>query len=271
MTTSTLVRGGILFVCTVAVPSVTAAQYGVPAGNPAVGETYHVEIGGAYWSPTPEMIISSESDGIAGSDIDLVADLGIVKKRFTELRVALRPGRKHRFRVHYMPIKYEAETVVQRNLIFNGQIYPVNLRVTSEMEWTTWRLGYEYDALYTDRGFLGVIVEAKYTDVSLSLDSPIAAEFARARAPVPAIGGIGRFYFIPNASFTLEITGLKLPDFDDDYDARYLDIDAYGTVNFSDYVGVQVGYRALDVDYDFDLDAGDFQVGGWYFGGVARF
>jgi hypothetical protein len=155
--------------------------------------------------------------------------------------------------------------------VFNGQIYPVDLQVTSAMEWRTWRLGYEYDALYTDRGFLGLVVEAKYTDVNVSLDSVVASEFASAKAPIPAIGGIGRIYVAPNASFTLEITGLKLPNFDEDYKAKYIDIDAYGTVNFTDNVGLQLGYRSINVDYAIDLDAGDLQLRGWYFGGVARF
>jgi len=76
-------------------------------------------------------------------------------------------------------------------------------------------------------------MEAKYTDVRVELDSPFAAEFAHARAPIPALGGIGRFYVMPNISITGEVTAFKIPDsIDSRYAAHYVDVDIYGTLNF---------------------------------------
>src|SRR6476620_4893620 len=81
------------------------AQYAVKGpSNPATGESYHVEIGGFLWNPTPDIVISSESLGIVGSDIDFVNDLGIEKTRFKQLRIALHPSRKHKLRFEYTPI-----------------------------------------------------------------------------------------------------------------------------------------------------------------------
>ena len=40
--------------------------------------------------------------------IDAVADLGIEKKQIPELRIVLRPGRKHKFRINYLPMSYSA-------------------------------------------------------------------------------------------------------------------------------------------------------------------
>ena len=55
------------------------AQYSNSA-NRATGENYHVEVTGALWDPTPQILIRSESiRGIIGSDIDFVEDLGIEK------------------------------------------------------------------------------------------------------------------------------------------------------------------------------------------------
>ena len=63
--------------------STAHAQYSVKGpSDPATGERYHVEIGGFLWSPTPDIVISSESLGIVGSNIDFVNDLGIEKTRF---------------------------------------------------------------------------------------------------------------------------------------------------------------------------------------------
>ena len=45
----------------------------------------------------------------------------------------------------------------------------------------------------------------------------------------------------------------------------------YGTVNFSNNVGVQGGYRALNLGYLIKEDTGSFVLKGIYFGVIARF
>ena len=249
------------------------AQYGAKAPSDlATGERYHVEIGGFFWNPTPDIVISSESLGIVGTDIDFVNDLGIAKKRLKQMRVVLHPARKHKFRFEYTPISYEAEGQLTASVIFNGILFPVTFPVTTNMEWKAYRFGYEYDFISKDRGFVGLILEAKYTDVQATLSNVIATEFARARAPIPSIGGIGRVYIVPNISITGEFTGIKLPEsINDDYRAKYFDLDIYGTVNFTDNFGVQAGYRSFDAEYKVKKDAGNLQLKGLYLGGLVRF
>jgi hypothetical protein len=252
------------------------AQY-TPRGlsDRATGETYHVEVGGYFWSPTPDIGISSESLPIVGQTatlIDFVNDLGIEKSRFKQLKVVLRPGTKHKFRFEYTPISYDAEGTIRRNVIFNGIVFPVALPVQTEMTWKAYRFAYEFDFIYRDRGFLGLVLEAKYTNVEATLTNIVDSQFVRARAPIPAIGVIGRVYVVPNISITGEFGGFKLPEgIDEDYRATYYDFDLYGTVNFSENFGAQLGYRSFDVFYKIDEDQGSLVLKGLYFGGVARF
>lgn len=248
------------------------AQFTVPSSTRATGENYHVEISGNLWDPAPTIFISSESlEGILGSRIDFVEDLGIEQSWFRQLKVVLRPATKHKFRFEYTPIKYEAETVLRRNIIFNGILFPVAIPVESEVKWRAFRFGYEYDFFYRDRGFVGVVLEAKYTDVEATLSNLLDTEFVRARAPIPAIGLIGRGYVAPNISITGEFTFFKIPDIDEDYGGRYFDLDIYGTVNFTENIGAQGGYRSFSVIYKVEQDDGDLQLRGLYFGGVVRF
>src|ERR671914_175011 len=74
-----------------------AAQVGAASAQPAVGDQYHIEAAASWWNPQPEVIVSSESLGIPGDQIDLVSDLGIEQKRIGELRFVLRPSTKHKF------------------------------------------------------------------------------------------------------------------------------------------------------------------------------
>lgn len=251
------------------------AQYAVRgSSNRATGETYRVEITGGLWNPTPAIAIASESlPGIIGDKIDFVDDLGIEKGRFKQLRVVLRPSTKHKLRFEYTPIKYEQEeALLSRDVIFNGLLYTVALPVSTTLDWKAYRFTYEYDLIYRDRGFLGLLLEAKYTDVRAELRNIINNEFVHARAPIPAVGAIGRVYVAPNISITGEFSGFRLPEaIDENYRARYYDFDLYGTVNFSDNFGAQAGYRSFDVFYRVDEDEGELTLKGLYFSGVVRF
>ena len=249
------------------------AQYGVKKiSDPATGEDYHVEVGGYFWNPTPDIAITSESLGIVGSRIDFVTDLGIEKTRFKQLKVVLRPTQKHKLRFEYTPITYDAVGTVKRDIVFNGQKYPVSLPVATNLQWKAYRFVYEYDFVYRDRGFVGMLLEAKYTNVRAELKNILAAEFVEARAPIPAIGVIARVYVVPNISITGELSGLATGGlFGEDYRAHYADFDLYGTVNFTDNVGAQAGYRSFNVFYHVKEDEGELLLKGLYFGGVVRF
>jgi hypothetical protein len=248
------------------------AQYRPPDSS-AIGETYHIEGGISFWNADPTLIISSESLGIPGDDVDLVNDLGIEQKRLRELKLVLRPATKHKFRIQYLPIKYEAEAVVQREFTFNGQRYRIGLPVNTTANLPTYRFGYEYDFIYRDRGYFGVLFDLKYTDVQVTLDSPIGQEFTSQVAPIPTIGFVGRGYVTKNVSITGEVSFFKIPENlgGDDFGGDYLEYDFYGTFNLNRYVGAQFGVRSIDVDYFQDLDAGKLTFKGWYFGGVVRY
>ena len=255
-------------------PARAHAQFtATPFSDPATGERYHVEGAFAWWNPPPHFLIRSESLGVIGSTIDAVADLGIKQKRIGELRLVLRPGRKHKFRVNYLPMSYSASSTVRREFVFNAIRYRINVPVQTDLSWKTWALGYEYDFLYRDRWFVGFVFQVKATDIQASLQAPLlGTEFARAQAPIPTLGGIARVYVAPNISITGELVGLKIPEsIDERYQAHYFDFDLYGTVNFNDYVGAQIGYRSLDLGYIFEDDHGDFKAKGIYFGGVVRY
>lgn len=242
------------------------------APDRATGENYHVEFAFGVWKPTPEILITSEALGIGGTTIDFVSDLGITSKSFPEFRLVGRPATKHRFRLSYTPIEYAASTTINRRIVFNGQEFRIGIPVEGLLTWKAYRIGYEYDALYMARGFAGFIIEAKYTDVSASISSPfVGIEFARARAPIPGFGGIGRIYIAPNISITGEVTGFAVPDIDEEYDGKFVDFDFYGTVNYTDHFGGQIGYRRMDVAYLVKRDSGDLKMGGLYFMGVVRF
>jgi hypothetical protein len=241
--------------------------------DPPTGERFHIEGFAGFWSPAADMVISSESLGIPGSVIDFKQDLLLQDHKIRDLRITGKVARKHKFRFQTVPINYENEGVtVKRDIVFNGQRYSVGVPVNWVAQWQTYRFGYEYDFLVKDWGFAGFLAEAKYTDVTATLATPFFSEFVKAQAPIPSIGGIVRFYVVPNVSITGELSGFRLPEsVREGYRAHYGDLDIFGTVNFTNYVGAQVGWRSLDVGYLVEDDLGNFDVRGLYFGIVARY
>jgi hypothetical protein len=271
-------RVSVFLVCLILLGVSTAQAQKPGTSDRATGETYRVEVAGYFWNPDPDITVRSEAltQARLGSVIDFIEDFGIEQARFRQIKVVLRPGTKHKFRFEYTPITYEApNATLERTIVFNGQEFNLALPIAASFKWKAYRFGYEWDMIYRDRGFFGILLEAKYTDVQATLAQNAIGleEFARARAPIPAIGAIGRVYVVPNISITGEISGFKLPEsIDDSYRAHYIDFDLYGTVNFNNHVGAQVGYRSFDVFYFIDdEDEGKFNLKGLYFGGVVRF
>lgn len=250
------------------------AQYGAqPPGGPpvALGEDYHVEVLVGLWNPSPDVMVSSSALGRVGTTISAQEDLGMEKKQHADFRFVLKPGRKHKFRIAYLPLSWTAEKVVTRNIEFNAQLFRVSLPVQSELKWHEWSFGYEYDFVSNSKGFAGLFVDVKYPQVNVTLSSAaVGSEFTDAKAPIPTIGGAGRVYVTPMVAINFELTALKIPQIED-YKATFIDWDLSGIVNFNKNVGARVGFRSMNVNYLFDLDTGDVNLRGLYFAGVARF
>ena len=249
-----------------------------PIDNPPTGESYHIEGAIGLWFPTADLTVASSGSGflsgIGGSSINAETDLGMpTSQRLPDFELILRPARRHKLRAQYIPIQYQGSATLTRDIVFNGQKYQLGVPVTSTLTWHAARFNYEFDFIANNRGFGGLIIEAKYTDVSVELDAPTfnLAEFARAQAPIPALGAIGRVYVVPNVSITGEFTAFKLPTIEDKYAGHYVDVDIYGTLNFTNNIGVKGGFRSLNMGYLVKQDTGDFTLNGIYLAAVLRY
>ena len=238
----------------------------------APGEHYTIELAAGLWDPTAAIFASTEALGIPGGRIDFAGDLGLRRKRHPGFRLTLKAGRRHKLRASLIPMQYRQQQVLGRGLVFRGTRLGTGMAVTSTFRWDAWRFGYELDVVTGGRGYLGLILEAKYTRLYAAVDSGVASGFVETRAPVPAVGGIARFYVTRFTPVTVEATGFMLPeDTLEGYHGRNLDVDAYATLNLSRHLGFNVGYRTIDVSYLIDRQTGDFRLGGVYASAVLRY
>jgi hypothetical protein len=243
------------------------------SANPAAaqGNTNVGEVSVLFWTPSPDLVLQSgaltSATGIA--DIDFVEEFGIENKTFPEIRLAL--GRSHKFRFSYVPVRYDAETIVERTITFRGQTFTIGAPARTEINWDLWRFGYQWDFVSRERGSVGVIAELKHNTLDAAIESPALAQTAATEqtAPVPTIGIAGRGYPHPWVAISAEFSGLKIDT--EEFEAKFYDFDINGAVTFGNHFGVQGGYRSVTVDYFIDDDHGDLKLRGPYIGGIVKF
>ncbi|MFM8532782.1 MAG: hypothetical protein ACKOEC_04225 [Acidimicrobiia bacterium] len=271
---SAMVMFGLLGLA--ATPGTAAAQYRPrAAAAPAVGEDYRIEASYGWWNAEPSLIVNSEALGILGTDVNLISDLGIEKRRLGRLNIVLKPGKKHRLRYEHLPITYETDAFpVARAFIFNGQRYNVGLPVTTVANLTQDTFGYEWDMFYFPLGFYGAGVNVMLANIDVNLLSPIGEEFIAQAAPIPAFNFSGRAYATKNLALNGEIRFFRIPESIEkkiEGDGSYTDIDIHATYNVTRNVGVQMGWRKSAIFYSADTDEGDLKFKGLYFSGVVRY
>ncbi len=247
------------------------------SSSPVLGEPWHIELAGGLWNPSVSGQVSSEQFGEPGTLIDFNSDLAFAKTRFNDVRVVLRASRRNKFRLEYTPITYTSQTTLPRTVVFNNIAFPISLPIESNFQWKVWRVGYEYDALSFDRWYAGFFLEARYTQFRTSLTSKSSSldayEYTEAKAPLPAIGFVGRAWPLPNVSATVEVSGAQIPHIKNhpEYRGNYYDWNIYGTVDFTRNIGAQVGWRRMTTDLHIKDDFLSFKFDGLWFGGVVRY
>ena len=265
-----------------ACPHPATAQFS-PAPAFPVGELHRIELLGSLWSPAQDLTVASRGSGAPGATTGAAADGATAAPRFTDLRVRLRPSRRQRIHLDYLPTRYPAATTLDRGPAPDGTGLEPGVPAASTLTWTTWRLAYEYDVVHVTRASLGLFAEAAFTDVQVVLDgaagagcdaASAACDLARLRRPVPAAGGVVRLYPSPVIMLGAEASLLRVPEWAGDilgYTGEHLAYDVHAALNFVEAFGLQIGYRSRSLrlrttDHDADLE-----LEGVYVGALLRF
>lgn len=253
-----------------------SAQFAVAAPL-APGEDFHVELGAMLWRPTSEIRLQTGAEALEGSaPADLTHVLGLERRRVTEYRLVLKPGRRHRFRFSYLPLHIEQESIVEESFVLGDASFAAGDPAMVDIRWDQWRFGYQYDLASTERALLGLVLEARRTRMAAEVVSD-QAQALEEQVTVPAVGFVARGYIHRSVSLTLEFAGFGVPGrigrwlTDDDIDVTSRDLDLYVTGNLSRHLGLQGGYRRVRTEYVVDGRAGDLKSAGWYVGAVVRF
>jgi len=260
-----------LLSCAAAVPCLAQTPAPKPAPEPGLGERYWVEFTATFWKPGLEGAVSSDRLGLIGSSIDLVGDLGFGNTGHQDVRLVLHPAKKHKVRFQYSHLTFGGDSVLSRDIAFQGQVYPVSLSVQSDLTWNVMRLGYEWDFFYRPRGYVGAVVEIRETNLSAALRSFLATGEIEGDAPQPALGVATRFYPLRQLAINVEGLVAKISDLTPDHSFGTVELEVSGTYNFLRTVGVSAGWRRMNTNLTFNDDRGELKFAGVWIGGVVRY
>src|SRR4051812_36089452 len=90
-----------------------------PVASTSPAESYHVELGAGFWSPTADMQITG---GAGGSSVDVRNDLGLQDKKVGEFQLVVKAALKHKIRVQFIPLSYTQTGAPRSTLVFKGQV-----------------------------------------------------------------------------------------------------------------------------------------------------
>lgn len=237
--------------------------------NPSNPGPIGIELEGRYWMPALSGLIN-KGDGLVGTDINLIDDLGIKEdQRFFMGKAALKFFGRNKLRLSYLPISIDGSKVITRSFNFKGREYTINTLVNSSVDASIFKIGYGLDLISNPLASLGVFIDLNYADVSASINAPDLGflESGSVTGYLPAIGIGGRVYLIPRKlSLSAEVEGLLVSNI-----GRY--IEAEGSIDYVTFtnLGLSLGYKTIDLRAEKDNDKGELTLSGLYLSVFLRF
>lgn len=234
--------------------------------GPSLGEQYNFELRGFYWDASLGATMRADRGGVQGSDIDVVDDLGVDRRKgLFSGEITMEFFLRHKIRIALVSISYDSFKILDKEMVFEGETYSVNTRVNSKVDLLTTRIGYEYDFLRGDRGFLGLQLAANFVQskASLTTDDTLANSLSMSVA-IPMVIAVGKTHFGDYVSATAELGWIG-----------YENSNLFDAVIYLDYnplrsLGLTAGWKSIMIDAEQSGDKVDIKWSGIFAGFILR-
>jgi outer membrane protein len=223
-----------------------------------------VELGvrGYYWFPELSGDMRVDDAGIVGTTIDLEKDLGIDDESYPVVEVFAGIG-KHHLSLVYYNLDVDGDTVLSRDITFNGEDFRFSERVTSNLEYDHYDIMYRYDLIDLENflagGSLGLVARVMIFDGSAAITSATVTAKEDFTVPIPMLGAnfhVGILKDILEARVL--VTGIGYSD------STAFDGQAEVSVTPFPFLDIHGGYRFFIIDVDEDDVLFDFDNSGPY-------
>ena len=189
--------------------------------------------------------------GASGTEIDFENDLGLDKGKFTILgNFQWRISRRSRLSLNYYNIPRSGSRVLSKDIVFNGQTYPVSASINSSFNTRVYQISYGYAFLAKPKYELGVLVGTHLVggEVGMSLNNANGSISAQSdfgfTAPLPDLGIWGGYAFNDRFGVNFEFVYLSLTV--GDVNGRILSYNLNFMYRLVDRLDVSLGYIGLN-------------------------
>jgi outer membrane protein len=241
----------LLFISCLAVLSIA-----VPAS------AFELGVRGYYWFPKLSGDIRVDNAGINGTKLDLEDDLGIDSKSYPVFEVFSGLG-KHHLSFAFYNLDYDGDTVLTKDVYFNGELFHANERIVSHLKYDNYDVMYRYDLINLENflagGSLGLVARMMVFDGSASIASASVTTRQDFTAPIPMVGAnfhVGILKDLIEAR--LLVTGIGY------HDNTAFDGQAEISLTPFPFLDIHGGYRFFKINADQDDVKLDFDNSGLY-------
>jgi hypothetical protein len=184
--------------------------------------------------------------GDQGTLFSLSRELNASPKVFYRIRAGYTFGTRHNVSLLYAPLTVKSDGSVNRDLSFEGVVFPANTSLAGSYKFNSYRLTYRYDIIEKQRFEFGLGFTAKIRDAEISLKSDGLYSEKTNVGFVPIINFRLEWMAADKLSLLLEGDALAAPQ------GRAEDVLVAALYRFSDKVGLKAGYRLLEGGADND-------------------
>jgi hypothetical protein len=223
---------------------------------------FELGVRGYYWFPEMSGVIRVDDAGIVGTELDLENDLGIDNDSYPVIEVFAGIG-KHHLSLAFYNLDYDGDTVLTKDIYFNGELFQANERIASSLEYDNYDVMYRYDLIDLENflagGSLGLVGRLMVFDGSASMASATVTTKENFTAPIPMVGAnfhVGILKDIIEARVLVAGVGYS--------DNTAFDGQAEISLTPFPFLDIHGGYRFLKIDVEEDDVKLDFDNSGLY-------
>ena len=225
---------------------------------------FELGVRGYYWFPELSGVMRVDDAGIVGTELNLEDDLDIDNEGYPVIEMFAGIG-KHHLSLAFYNLDYDGDTVLTKDIYFDGKLFQANERVVSSLEYDNYDVMYRYDLIDLENflagGSLGLVARLMVFDGSASITSATVTTKEDFIAPIPMVGANFHVGILKDMlEARVLVTGMEYKD------NTAFDGQAEISLTPFPFLDIHGGYRFLKIDVDeddvkFDLDNSGLYVG----------
>lgn len=196
------------------------------------------------------------SVSVPGTRVSAEDDLALDDSQFLVLgELTLLPGDHHLVRLSGLSTRRSAQTVIDREIVFDDEEYFPGERVDSELNVTMFGLMYGYRFIAAERAELAATFGIQVAEVEANavVRNRVVRDPESGVAPLPLAGLEGRFDF--TARWSAEARAQYLSANIDDIDGSIMDARVAILWRTNPHLAFGLGYRSFTIDVDSENDS----------------